>query len=127
MSGDIDNPVLRAHPRLIAGLVDSLRPGFACNVGGECERTDADHEDIEALSVVEQAAIACSILAKDAELADHGWEHITGRDIPDAFDDPACLIALDAVRSIARGPWRRLRSLRWAEAEARIRNGEVKP
>ena len=110
-----DGTVESVHP-----FVDEFRQG---NRGqwfriGARFRQSADHEDLDALPVEEQAAIVCAIFASDAE---------------DALftADAAGVVgwaAVDVASSVERGaqPDDGLSDVEsWAEAEARIRNGEV--
>ena len=118
------------HPRIIVGVVDRHRPWRADVIGdaprGMEDEWEREAEDIDALPVEEQAAIACSILAEDADLSCFGWPDITGLGFDACFETPVFTLASRAIRSVSPAKFQKLRALRWAEAESRIRSGEVR-
>lgn len=92
-----------------------------------CEAGAGQQEDVDALSVMEQAAIACSILAKDDDRSDVGWQDIVGLETYESYRSPVVVAAGAALASVPHRSHLWNGALVWAEAEARIRNGEVTP
>lgn len=114
--------------------VESVHPlllVYAGTVRGHAEfwtkvREAEDFEDLDALPVVEQAAIVCGAQASD-------YAARVMRPVFESFDTAVSEAANAACRK-AHGLFfvngidiRDEMSLEWAEAEARIRTGEVAP
>lgn len=116
-----DPRVLRAHPTLIVGLVEPSRPWRADVVGETTRRAASDVEVLGALPVDEQAALLCSILA-----CDRAGPHILDYGDDPVSDDASAFAAETMMGAPLVGGVSSLFEC-WAEAEARIRNGEVSP
>lgn len=112
------------HPRIVIGLVDSLQPWRADNVGDVArDEWGRDAEDIAALPVEEQAAILLAICAStDRVVIAEAAAHL---DVPMAY--LAYPLALSTYACTFDGGDYGPDQLRLAEAEARLRNGEVRP
>jgi hypothetical protein len=117
-----DDPVAAAHPCVQVG------PAITGLSSGELRRyfrarQPVDYENLDALSVVEQAAILCSILA-----CDRAGLHVVNED----EDEPVCPDAIDLAADVMLACPLRIGSLGgfaecWAEASSRLFNGEVTP
>ena len=106
------------------GTVESVHP-FVLIDGGPVvdarKRTADDYEDLDALPVEEQAAIVCAVNGSDRD---------PSSDVYWFGEIPVSSHATDFAREAGRGMrvvlTREGVADKWAEAEARIRNGEVR-
>ena len=117
--GAFDGTVESVHPLVQTGKVMHGSNGYRLAIARK--RTPADYEDLDALSIEEQAAIVCAIFASGDSAP--GYDRVADGDADDDLDSPAWHLLDEAVRT---GMVSRPECEVFGDCEARIRTGQVR-